>query len=238
MTVPPEELIDWMTTATGAGIACAIHAIGDRANTAALDAFALTGATGTIEHAQLVAHADLPQFARLGVAASLQPEHALDDRDLSDREWAAQTAMPYPMRSLLDADANLLFGSDAPVSLLDPWVQISAAVARTNDDRTAWHPEEALSAAAALAASTAGGTDSGFSIEIGDVADLIVVGATRSARPEMDCAACPCTRRFWRGDHSPGMTKRPDAMRPVVSVRGITRRCEPRGTSGPCRAAP
>ena len=79
LTVAPHELVELMIRATGAGLSCAIHAIGDVANSHALDAFALTGATGTIEHAQLVAHADIPRFARLGVGASVQPEHALDE---------------------------------------------------------------------------------------------------------------------------------------------------------------
>ncbi len=80
LTVAPDDLVEMMTRATAAGLACAIHAIGDVANSHALDAYAVTGAVGTIEHAQLVAHADIPRFARLGVAASVQPEHALDDR--------------------------------------------------------------------------------------------------------------------------------------------------------------
>jgi predicted amidohydrolase YtcJ len=60
LTVPPETLAELMTRATGGGLACAVHAIGDVANSHALDAFATTGATGTIEHAQLVAHVDIP----------------------------------------------------------------------------------------------------------------------------------------------------------------------------------
>ncbi|MFM9701346.1 amidohydrolase family protein, partial [Streptomyces europaeiscabiei] len=81
--------------ATAGGLSCAVHAIGDLANSHALDAFAATGATGTIEHAQLVAHADVPRFARLGVGASVQPEHAIYDRDLTDTIWADQTAIAY-----------------------------------------------------------------------------------------------------------------------------------------------
>lgn len=174
LTVAPEELVELMTRATGAGIACAVHAIGDVANSHALDAFALTGAVGTIEHAQLVAHADIPRFARLGVGASVQPEHALDDRDLTDTVWAEQTAQPYPLRSLADSGANLLFGSDAPVAALDPWAAMAAAVERTRDGREAWQPAERVDAATALAASTAGGSATGCALEPGDAADLVV----------------------------------------------------------------
>ncbi len=174
LTVPPEELRELLTAATAAGMASAVHAIGDLANTYALDAFAATGAHGTIEHAQLVAHADIARFARLGVAASVQPEHAVDDRDMTDSIWAGQTAVPYPLRALADAGANLLFGSDAPVSPLDPWAAMAAAVWRTRDGRPAWRPEQALDAATALAASTAGGSEAGGALAPGSIADLVV----------------------------------------------------------------
>jgi predicted amidohydrolase YtcJ len=177
LAVAPEQLIELMITATAAGLACAIHAIGDVANSHALDAFALTGATGTIEHAQLVAHADVPRFARLGVGASVQPEHAVDDRDLTDSIWAGQTALPYPLRALADSGANLLFGSDAPVSPLDPWAAMAAAVFRTRDGRPAWRPDQGVDAATALAASTHGGSAFPALVEPGARADLVVCGS-------------------------------------------------------------
>lgn len=169
------QLHELMTRATGGGIACAVHAIGDVANSVALDAFAATGATGTIEHAQLVAHADIPRFARLGVTASVQPEHAIDDRDMTDTIWAAQTAIPYALRALADAGTNLVFGSDAPVAPLDPWAAMAAAVHRTRDGRPAWRPEQGVDAATALAASTSAGSLGRATLLPGDVADLVVV---------------------------------------------------------------
>jgi predicted amidohydrolase YtcJ len=174
LTVDPATLAEVMTAATGAGLDCAIHAIGDVANTGALDAFARTGANGTIEHAQLVAHADIPRFARIGVGASVQPEHAIDDRDLTDSVWAHQTALAYPLRALADSGANLLFGSDAPVSPLDPWAAMAGAVFRTRDGRPPWHGEQGVDAATALAASTHGGSTAGARIEPGAVADLVL----------------------------------------------------------------
>lgn len=175
LTVTPDDLRELMTRATAGGLSCAIHAIGDVANSSALDAFALTGAWGSIEHAQLVAHADVPRFARLGVAASVQPEHALDDRDMTDTIWAGQTAKSYPLRALADSGANLLFGSDAPVAPLDPWAAMAAAVFRTRGGREPWQPGERVDAAVALAASTAGGSASGAALEPGQTADLAVV---------------------------------------------------------------
>jgi predicted amidohydrolase YtcJ len=189
LAVSPEKLLELMTTATGAGLSCAIHAIGDLANSHALDAYALTGAVGTIEHAQLVAHADIPRFARLGVGASVQPEHAIDDRDLTDSIWAEQTALPYPLRGLADTGANLLFGSDAPVSPLDPWAAMAAAVYRTRDGRPAWRPEQGVDAATALAASTHGGSTAEAVIEPGAVADLALVEHDPLAASEADLRA-------------------------------------------------
>ena len=179
LTVQPDALQDLMTTATAAGLSCAIHAIGDVANSAALDAFAATGAWGTIEHAQLVAHADIPRFARLGVGASVQPEHALDDRDMTDALWSQQTA-------------------------LDPWATMAAAVLRTKDERPPWHAEEGLDAATALAASTAGGSTGGARIEPGARADLALcaedpLAATGARLRAMEVAATLLGGRLTHG---------------------------------------
>ena len=168
LTVPTDELIALLARATGAGLDAAVHAIGDRAATSALDAFGVSGATGTIEHAQLLRHADLARFARLGVVASVQPQHALDDRDLAARLWAPQDALGYPLASLRAAGIEVRFGSDAPVAPLDPWRAIAAAVARTDDDRAPWHPEERFSIDQALRASTRS------EVRPGAVADLVV----------------------------------------------------------------
>lgn len=203
LTVDSETLRDLMTRATGAGLSCAIHAIGDVANSGALDAFAITGAVGTIEHAQLVAHADIPRFARLGVGASVQPEHAVDDRDMTDSIWAGQTAVPYPLRSLADTGANLLFGSDAPVSPLDPWAAMAAAIHRTRDGRPAWHGEQALDAAVALAASTRGGSAAGAVVEPGARADLVLCDRDplAASEPELRATAVQATLLAGRLTH-------------------------------------
>ena len=199
MTVPPAALAELLTAATAAGLACAVHAIGDVANAHALDAFALTGATGTIEHAQLVAHADLARFARLGVGASVQPAHALDDRELTDALWAAQTALPYPLRSLAGQGANLLFGSDAPVAAMDPWATMAAAVFRARDGREPWQPEEAVDAATALAASTAGGSTAPSPIAPGAVADLALCEADPLTADEPALRAMPVSATLLAG---------------------------------------
>jgi predicted amidohydrolase YtcJ len=172
LSVAPEEIEGLLTQARDAGIAPAVHAIGDRANATVLDVFERLGISGTIEHAQLVARADFERFGRLGVVASVQPEHAMDDRDVADRYWAQRTERAFAFQSLHEAGATLALGSDAPVAPLDPWLAISAAVSRERDGRDAWHPAERLSTDVAIAASTRGAT-----IAAGTVADLAIVDA-------------------------------------------------------------
>jgi len=168
LTLPPEELLPLMRRGSEAGILPTVHAIGDHANALALDAFAEIGGGGRIEHAQLLAHGDFPRFAELGVVASVQPDHALDDRDVADRLWAGRTGRAFAIRSLLDAGAELAMGSDAPVSPLDPWTTMAAAVNRTRGEREPWHPEQRISVAAALAASTR------TTVAVGELADLVI----------------------------------------------------------------
>jgi predicted amidohydrolase YtcJ len=169
LTVPEDRLVELVRRASAAGIEPAVHAIGDRANTIALDAFEAVGCRGRIEHAQFLRAADVPRFAALGIAASLQPDHAMDDRDVADRYWAGRTDRAFPLRSLVDAGATVLLGSDAPVSSLDPWVTLAAAVGRTRDGREPWHPEQAISATEAFAASTRS------TVDVGQLADLVVI---------------------------------------------------------------
>ena len=169
--VPPDELIPLMRRAWSHGIVPAIHAIGDRANTLALDAFETVGARGSIEHAQLLTRSDLERFAALGVTASVQPEHAMDDRDVADHYWARRTDRAFAYGDLVAAGATLALGSDAPVAPLDPWLAIAAAVHRSRDDRPAWHPEQAIPPETALAASVR----ADLPIADGDPADLIIV---------------------------------------------------------------
>ncbi len=169
LTVPQDRLIELMTRASEAGIEPSVHAIGDRANSIALDAFETVGCRGRVEHAQFLSDADLPRFAALGVAASLQPDHAMDDRDVAEHFWAGRTNRAFPLRSLLDAGATLLLGSDAPVSPLDPWRTIAAAVSRARDGREPWHPEQAIDASEAIAASAR------TTLEVGQRADIVVV---------------------------------------------------------------
>jgi predicted amidohydrolase YtcJ len=171
-TVSYDELVPLMRRAHEAGIAPAVHAIGDRANARVLDAFEAVGCSGSIEHAQLLRREDVARFTELGIVASVQPEHAMDDRDVADRYWAGRTDRAFMLADLTAAGVELALGSDAPVAPLDPWVAISAAVGRARDGREPWHPEQAIEARAALAASTGG---QGAVVRAGAPADLAVV---------------------------------------------------------------
>ncbi len=146
-----EELAEIVRRGAACGFPVAVHAIGDRANRDALDAFEQTRSIWQpldlrqrIEHAQLLAPEDVGRFAAIGVAASVQFTHAPSDRDIADRSWAGLTGGAYAFRSLLDSGATIANGSDAPIEELDPLAGIRAGVRRTIDERPAWHPEQAL----------------------------------------------------------------------------------------------
>lgn len=163
LTIEPERLNADVARAAAAGIAVAIHAIGDRAVHAALDAIAPTRPAQPelrqrVEHVQLLRREDIKRFGALGIIASMQPIHATSDRDLVDRYWGAERALrAYPWRAILAGGGRLAFGSDAPVEPIDPLLGIHAAVARRRPgDSDRWHPEQALELDEAIAGYTSG----------------------------------------------------------------------------------
>jgi predicted amidohydrolase YtcJ len=196
LTVSEPELAALLARARETGFVPAVHAIGDGANRVALDAFAEVGIGGRIEHAQFVRQEDFARFGELGLTASVQPAHALDDRDAADANWPGRTDRAFPLRSLLDSGARLALGSDAPVAPLDPWLAMSAATARArNDGRGPWHPEQALTREEALLASTRGRGR----IRAGDVADIAVLDADPLAAPDAVFAGMPVAATLMAG---------------------------------------
>jgi len=181
--VAPGELSELLGLASRSGLEVALHAIGDAAVALALDAFATTGATGSIEHAQLMRATDIDRMAALELVASVQPAHLLDDRAVTAAIWGEERATrSFPLRGLVDAGARLAMGSDAPVARLDPWLAMAAAVHRGEPADAPWHPEHSLTAPEALAASTGGlGT-----VRPGQAADLALLDAdpVRAGSPE------------------------------------------------------
>lgn len=166
-----DGLYELVSRAARGGITSAVHAIGDRANGVALDAFERAGCGGRIEHAQQLVPEDIARFAALGVAASVQPQHAMADRDIAEDLWAGRRSVAYGYGSLHRSGATLLFGSDAPVSPPEPLAGVAAAVFRTDDDRPPWHAEESVPLGAALRAASGGRG----ALRVGDVADIVVL---------------------------------------------------------------
>ncbi|HUH12903.1 MAG TPA: amidohydrolase, partial [Longimicrobiales bacterium] len=160
------ELASWIRGADGAGLQVVVHAIGDRANDWLLDSFAAAAAANgprdrrfRVEHAQHLTRDAVERFARDGVLPSMQPYHAVDDG-----RWAEKRIGPerirttYAFRSLLDAGARLMFGSDWTVAPIDPLLGIHAAVTRRTIDGAnpgGWVPEERITVEQALSAYTA-----------------------------------------------------------------------------------
>jgi predicted amidohydrolase YtcJ len=165
-TTPPERLVELAARAAEGGMATQIHAIGDAAVRASLDALAPT-APGVplmprLEHVQLCHPDDRGRFAASGIAASVQPVHLREDAATARRDWGDRAeAWGYTWRSLLDTGAVVAFGTDAPVEPIDPWPGIAMAVLRRwpdwrEADAEAFGPQEALTLEQALRASSIG----------------------------------------------------------------------------------
>jgi predicted amidohydrolase YtcJ len=191
LTTEREELADQARRATAGGLSLAIHALGDRANRIVLDELAAagtdsdTGLRHRIEHVQVLHPDDVGRLADLGVIASMQPIHAVQDAPMADRYWGDRCRTSYAWKSLLDTGAVLAFGSDSPVEDLNPFLGIQAAVTRTCPDGYSgsggWYPEQALSVDEAVKAYTEGaayavGMESKLgTLSAGKLADLVVL---------------------------------------------------------------
>jgi hypothetical protein len=145
-----------------------------------------------IEHVQALHPSDIPRFARLGVVASMQPIHCTSDRDAAMRLWGERSRYAYAWRSLLDGGAHLAFGSDCPVETISPLAGIHAAITRQRADEPhipSWFPEECISAADALRAYTQGAAYASGeeaikgTLEVGKLADMVVLGEDILAAP-------------------------------------------------------
>ncbi|MEO5966077.1 MAG: amidohydrolase [Candidatus Limnocylindrales bacterium] len=195
--VPPDELRAQAARAADMGIATQIHGIGDAAVRAALDALAPTvGATPLmprVEHAQLVHPEDVPRFAALGIAASMQPVHVRSDEEQARRLWGerAETGS-YALGALARSGAVIPTGTDAPVEPIDPWPGLACAVTRSAPGWPAGTPPlgpsnaltlwRALRAACVDPAISAGERDRGRLVP-DQRADLVVLTAAALREP-------------------------------------------------------
>ena len=186
--LPQPLLVEMIESCAKAELNVCLHAIGDAAVRRAIDALAphrdaWSGWRPRIEHAQCVNPKDMPRMARAGVIASMQPIHAVADRELADAMWPDVVGHSYAWRALEKAGVRLAFGSDAPVETADPLAGIDAATAWRK--RAGWFPHLALSRTSALRAYTSGaafaaGTDKDLgSLRPGRLCDMTVVDAGR-----------------------------------------------------------
>jgi predicted amidohydrolase YtcJ len=178
---PMEEIAEAVRRADGAGLAVAVHAIGDRANRELLrvfeqvlsgDPLAMESRSGVchpptapplaphrIEHVQNIRPDDLARFARLGIVASVQPIHVTDDIPMMEKSVGPRGRFAYPFRDMLDAGIVLALGTDCPVANPNPLWSIHAAVTRQTRDGTppgGWYPQQRMSVAEAVWGHTMG----------------------------------------------------------------------------------
>ena len=191
---PEGKMLANMLGADKAGLQIAVHAIGDKANKTILDMFAevekRNGARDRrlrIEHAQHLRPEEIKRFGDQRVIASMQPYHAIDDGRWAENRIGPNRAKgTYAFRSLLDAGATLAFGSDWFVAPMEPLLGIYAAVTRRTLDGKrpqGWVPEQKITVAEAVRAYTMGSAYASGdeklkgSIEVGKLADLVVLSA-------------------------------------------------------------
>jgi len=157
-TLEPERMREVAQVAASAGIALAIHAIGDRANRVVLDTLEAVLPLNPhlrhrIEHVQHIAPEDQPRLGKLGIVASMQPVHAIHDMTMVERYLGARAVESYPWRAVQDAGAVVAFGSDCPIEVFDPFLGLYAAVTRQREEGTptdGWFPKQRLTLADAV----------------------------------------------------------------------------------------
>ncbi|HEY42491.1 MAG TPA: amidohydrolase [Anaerolineae bacterium] len=190
-----EKLLEIFIRAGNAGLAMAVHAIGDKATHDVLDAFVKlrqhekekgwSHLPHRIEHLQLLHPDDLSLPAKHDIIASMQPIHATSDMDMADRYWGARARYAYAWRSQLEAGATLAFGSDAPVESPNPFWGLHAAITRRRRDgspgKNGWVTSERITLHEALRGYTQGPAKAARMSSIigrlaaGYMADLIVL---------------------------------------------------------------
>ena len=189
---PIEAMRDRMMGADAAGLQLCIHAIGDQGISTILDLFAeVARAHGPadrrwrIEHAQHMAAKDFDRFAALGVVASMQPYHAIDEASWAEgRIGPDRIKRTYAFRTFLDHKVHLAFGTDWDVAPLNPMLGLYAAVTRAGlDGKTpgGWVPEQKITVPEAVTAYTRGSAYAEFQDDVkgtlapGMLADLVIL---------------------------------------------------------------
>jgi predicted amidohydrolase YtcJ len=193
MMLPEGNMLKMALGADKAGLQLAVHAIGDKANRIMLDGYTEVGKQNgaradrrwRIEHAQHLRPEDFARFAQLGVIASVQPYHAIDDGRWAEKRIGHERAKTtYAFRTFLDHGVRLAFGSDWTVAPLNPMLGLYAAVTRATLDGknpNGWFPEQKLTLKEAIEAYTMGSAFAEFrekekgSLTPGKLADVVVL---------------------------------------------------------------
>lgn len=186
------SLPKWALTADRQRLQLAVHSIGDRANAWLIDLYAAIIAQNPnwdrrlrIEHAQHLRSADIARLAELGIIASVQPYHCLEDGVWAEKRIGRKRISEmHAFHSLLRHKVCLCFGSDWPVATLNPMAGIYAAVTRATVDGqhpNGLTPEQKITVAEAIRCYTINNAYAAFAesslgtIEVGKFADLVVV---------------------------------------------------------------
>jgi predicted amidohydrolase YtcJ len=208
LAIAEQEMDETVSYAAEMGISIAIHAIGDRAAHVALNSIEraqqrIAGTGGAthdmsrlryrLEHVQLITDADLERMRRLGVVASVQPFHAVADRDIAERYWGKRARRAYAYHTMQQMGIPLSLGSDAPVETFDPLRILYAATQRRDDttrQRSPWLPDQALPLEQAIWDYTMGAAYAGSeehskgSLAVGKLGDAVVLRENVFALPQ------------------------------------------------------
>ncbi|MFD1705978.1 amidohydrolase [Siminovitchia sediminis] len=188
---PPELIKKWVVDADKEGFSVRFHAIGDGAIRLALDAYEearkVNGPRDSrhaVEHVEVIHPDDIYRFKELGVTVSMQPDHfAMSERGVyTERIGKEREKNVFLIKTLLDSGANIAFGTDFPIDILNPLLQIYRAVTRVDSSgKDIWHPHERITLAEALKAYTIGSAYGSFrenelgTLEEGKLADIVVL---------------------------------------------------------------
>jgi predicted amidohydrolase YtcJ len=169
--IDPAEYRQMISMFINADIGIGTHAIGDKANTLALDVLSKLNPAlrHRVEHAQVLTAADVGRFAKSGVIASFQPTHATSDMPWAEaRLGTERVKFAYAWRSVIDAGGKVAFGSDFPVEDPNPLLGLFAARTRTDAKGAppgGWMPEQKVTGDEALAGFTKGAAYAAFAEE-------------------------------------------------------------------------
>ncbi len=217
MWFPEGNMKRLVEKADAANLQVAVHAIGDRANEEILNIYEYVESKNgsgkdrrfRIEHAQHLAQRSIERFHKLGVIASMQPYHLIDDgRWAAKRIGQERLKGTYAFRSLLQTGATIAFGSDWPVAPLNPLLGVYAAVTRrTLDDKNpgGWIPEQKISVQQALDCYTRSNAYAMFAegkvgtLAVGHFADIAVLSDSPFKVDPVNIKNIKVTRTFVGG---------------------------------------